>query len=701
MSGSARSSRGSRQGSAGRGHSQPGSGPNSPINPHAPRSTSNPQMMSSSGQGQYGSGPNSPSNTQAPRSTSNPQMMSGSGQGQPREGYRSFSDPRRPHTPGGRGSPTRPAYSPITPIPPPLSPSRPAGNQRSLASPRALSYPNSPSGLGRGSVSGGHQTLALRPATNDPPYPINRGYVCHTSWTPSQQQLAGGGVGIRAGDWGCILKCTDDKKLVYITITLKDARGWVPNSASHLNVGTTIYGRITLKGDFPIAPISFSITPNREVPAGLYPRTVYSFLTALGQEGHKLRVEDGLLNLVRSAHYRVELTKRMETCASRSRALAVLNKPDFSMRDLETTLIDMKNQLPENVQGTPGIYEQLTRLLNGEYYTRIGKAADLFRRSVGHDDDIKYRLTPFTTATNTALTSGGSYSMSPLLHGLDDDDARTLAETTTILQIGSYAPWLFEPSGPTTSPRTILDKLHAKFLTDLARPVFVSTGWVPATQRPNSGCTRGWNIATPLFEQRTESMIWSRTDSGAMATFRRSETIVDKTGVVLSLEYPTPTGKASFELTLGMKMLGKENYPAVGDEVLVVCEIMLDGQRHPWGWARLPEIAAWSDHNLAAGVAFKVQWYNRKAYTWMEKYLQTSTPRATGEVEASPRACSTAMAMRRYLLRQTLPDFQEKAPELQHGWQRDFGKLARVKRSLSTTLSKRSRHRISQPQRKA
>jgi hypothetical protein len=105
--------------------------------------------------------------------------------------------------------------------------------------------------------------------------------------------------------------------------------------------------------------------------------------------------------------------------------------------------------------------------------------------------------------------------------------------------------------------------------------------------------------------------------------------------------------------------LGKGDYPDKGDEVFLVVEIMLNGQKHPNSWARLADIAAWSDHNLAAGVAIRVEWFNGKSGQWISMYNQHPRLLSTGQQEASPERHSQDMALRRYFLRQTIPDFDE------------------------------------------
>jgi hypothetical protein len=91
-----------------------------------------------------------------------------------------------------------------------------------------------------------------------------------------------------------------------------------------------------------------------------------------------------------------------------------------------------------------------------------------------------------------------------------------------------------------------------------------------------------------------------------MATFRRSGSIIDDAGRVFKL-LPAEATQASraWTWTLGLPQakLSKGDYPDKGDEVFLGVEIMLNGQKHPNSWARLADIAAWSDHNLAAGVA--------------------------------------------------------------------------------------------------
>jgi hypothetical protein len=161
-----------------------------------------------------------------------------------------------------------------------------------------------------------------------------------------------------------------------------------------------------------------------------------------------------------------------------------------------------------------------------------------------------------------------------------------------------------------------------------------------------------------------------------MATFRRSGSIIDDTGRVFKLR-PAEATEASraWTWTLGLPQakLGKCDYPDKGDEVFLVVEIMLNGQKHPTPWARLADIAAWSDHNLAAGVALRVEWFNGKSGQWMSMYHQHLRLLSIGQQEASPERYSQAMAPRRYFLRQTIPDFDET-------WQIDIGKLARVKK---------------------
>jgi hypothetical protein len=100
-------------------------------------------------------------------------------------------------------------------------------------------------------------------------------------------------------------------------------------------------------------------------------------------------------------------------------------------------------------------------------------------------------------------------------------------------------------------------------------------------------------------------------------------------------------------------------------------EIMLNGESHPYGWGRLPELAVWSDYALATGIAIKVEWFSMKTGRWMSKYMQVRRNDHSVEI-ASQLAYSRCMALRRYFQRQTFPDGGE-------SWRHDVGKLARVK----------------------
>jgi hypothetical protein len=473
---------------------------------------------------------------------------------------------------------------------------------------------------------------------------------------------------VRAGDQGCILQRTEDKKMVYITISRTGTRGWIPMDKNHINIGQAIYGRITHKGSFPIAPLALAIAPRVDVSSDLYPRTVYSILSAIGQEGDKIHIKEELMVLVRSPHYCATLTNRIEEGARKAGGLAVLNQQDFTLHQLESSLTQVRHQNNANV---PGIYTQVIGSASQSPEIRIGKAFDLAEREVSHRGDITREYTRFHKAAGKSR----SYKMYTLIRDLDDDTARTLAENTTILQFASYAGHNFQPTKPTDRSWEALEKAHAQFLTGLADAAFRTTGWTPATKRPNFGCTKGWNSSSPLFEQGIDSAIFSRTDSATMATFRRTASRVGTEGRVMRIMPAAgySTRYLQFVNSLTRVRLGTDNYPEVNDEVYVVVEIMLNGERHPKGYARLPKIASWSDHNLAAGVAIKTQWYNQKADTWMEKYHQISNPKTTLNEEASPRIYSQCMALRRFFMRETLPDFQE-------SWQLDIGRLARVKK---------------------
>jgi hypothetical protein len=143
--------------------------------------------------------------------------------------------------------------------------------------------------------------------------------------------MAGNAIEVRAGDQGCVLARTPDKQLVYIFISRTGARGWIPKDQNHIRIGTAICGRITHKGDFPIAPKTVSFSRTAEVTSDLYPRTIYACLCAIGQEGDKIQVSEKLTILARSTRFCAEFIDRIEEGARRVDALQVLNRENFTL----------------------------------------------------------------------------------------------------------------------------------------------------------------------------------------------------------------------------------------------------------------------------------------------------------------------------------------------------------------------------------
>ncbi|KIV81030.1 hypothetical protein PV11_08483 [Exophiala sideris] len=575
------------------------------------------------------------------------------------------SSPLNPNQqpPGPGQTPRAPSYSPITP-------SR-------TQSPRAPSYsPITPDrqrpSTSDPSASGTQQVLSIRPKPNDPEWPINRGYVCHSGWTPNEARRAGGAIMVEAGDEGCILRTSgpETSRLCFITIPRRQQQGWVPMSQKYLNIGQAIYGRTTLKGDFPLAPAIVQMA-GAQVSRDLYPSTVYATLVALGGEAHKLLVPESLASLLRSDHFRREITGRIEEGARRAGGLYALNRHDFTLRKLTSLL---RKVGPEHA-GLPGIYKQvLSNFINEPQRlpeSRDGKTNNLWVRSQTHTSCIqnKSRGNFYDTAQQAQL-----YEMFMLIRDLDSDDARTLAEVITILQFGDFRADLFNPPYPGEASHSILNKSNAKYLMQVARAAFATTGWQIATERPSYGCTVGHNVTSPLHELGLDAAIWTRTNTAKMATFRRLESTIGANGRFFRID-PGACADSSTKFNVVFAFprakLGSKDYPAIEDQVFLVAEIMLNGERHPYGWGRLPELAVWSDHALATGIAFKVEWFSMKTGRWMSKYVQISKHDYSVEI-ASQLAYSRCMALRRYFLRQTFPDGGE-------SWRHDIGKLARVK----------------------
>jgi hypothetical protein len=268
---------------------------------------------------------------------------------------------------------------------------------------------------------------------------------------------------VQAGDEGCILDTRDvsGSKLCYITIPRRNTQGWVPMSQKYLSIGQAIYGRVTMKGDFPIAPINVQITPTIDITNALYPRTVYATLVAFSQNAGQILLSDEYAGPIASDHYRKELTNRIEHAARQAGGLQTLNQPDFSLTELIKSLAAVNRQQD---RGIPGDYIQALRDFRNQPERRpeirLGKTGDLVVRYDSHEvDRVAKQNEPFYGASGEATF----YGMYVLHRGLDDDDARTWAEQITVLQLGAYRSNVISPATPLDSAHTVLNKARRDF----------------------------------------------------------------------------------------------------------------------------------------------------------------------------------------------------------------------------------------------
>jgi hypothetical protein len=81
-----------------------------------------------------------------------------------------------------------------------------------------------------------------------------------------------------------------------------------------------------------------------------------------------------------------------------------------------------------------GIYQQIIRFSSQKPQIRHGKTEDFAERSKYYNEDIQRGSTRFHIAAGKLE----SYKMYPLISGLDNDEVRSLAKITTILQFGSF-----------------------------------------------------------------------------------------------------------------------------------------------------------------------------------------------------------------------------------------------------------------------
>ena len=511
---------------------------------------------------------------------------------------------------------------------------------------------------------------------------VNKPFVCCLKWTPSQEQIQTNFIPLAQGDEGYIVKVTSNGWWLQVVLPRKQKTGLVPCSAKYLVIGTSNYGQLTVDAGMT-ASLFPQIDPGSLSGRGLFARTVSALCLAF-----KAREND--MNLSTALRARLNdpgrLTAVAANGASAAGALHALDRPDCNLSSLTSGLTAVG---PAH-RGASGVYIQVLSFETPRMLEiRIGKAVDFAVRANGHRSTrASKKGGQFYAAWDEAV----GYVMLPLVRDIENAHDRTLIEQFMVLMTGSYRPWLLtrrraiklqspisDLANQSEHGTGLADAMDANFLTKLAEPVFTSTNWVPCTQRPSFGCQKGWNCTSPIYKSTEhEPLAWTRTDvPGVKAVFRRSGSIGTQTRLFGMLSRGATATNRSFSFLIHRsKGMVSAGLPEGDRSIYVVFEVMLNGEPHTTLYARLIPVtlAPWSDWNLALGVAIKLEWVDEGTGQWKSMYCQKAKGDMALRDSTEPGSCesySKAMALRRYLLRQTCPNFPEQ-------WQFDLGGVADV-----------------------
>jgi len=122
------------------------------------------------------------------------------------------------------------------------------------------------------------------------------------------------------------------------------------------------------------------------------------------------------------------------------------------------------------------------------------------------------------------------------------------------------------------------------------------------------------NIDGPSRIQQPDGAmkVWSRTvKPGVVASFRWLPTLVQKGKPDGNTDLE---GNAKLAMSLGSEkeqlqvFLPENHWIPIGHKVSVVFEIMLNGQRHPYEWARLAVIGPFTDWSTMSALAIRVEY---------------------------------------------------------------------------------------------
>ncbi|KAK5451885.1 hypothetical protein LTS15_007608 [Exophiala xenobiotica] len=180
------------------------------------------------------------------------------------------------------------------------------------------------------------------------------------------------------------------------------------------------------------------------------------------------KLSDQYAVLIRSYHYRKELTNRIEHTARQAGSLHILNQPGFSIGELIQSLAAVKRQ----DQGVPALNIQALRGFSNQPQRRpeirVGKTDDLIQCYDHHEvDRVNKQHEPFYEASR----EGTFYGMYVLQRALYADDARTFAEQMEMTVDDSSKTCLYgqEPFFPGIMPPGLI--LSLKCVPDARRAV--------------------------------------------------------------------------------------------------------------------------------------------------------------------------------------------------------------------------------------
>lgn len=226
----------------------------------------------------------------------------------------------------------------------------------------------------------------------------------------------------------------------------------------------------------------------------------------------------------------------------------------------------------------------------------VGQAGNLHKRSLRHLQDTK---TNDKSNHYLAARQAKKYKAFPIAL-TSDLKLRTIIEQLGVMLFMSYVMVIRGYSTKIEVTRTIdpqkvvdvqtkyyRDGQSANILSRAAEEAATHIGWKAGCERPGFGSDIGLNWRSPLstMDPINDPIIWVRTDNpGVVATFRRSPTTArDSAGARVFMNKANVTGDSNFKVKTKSST---EGLPALGTEVHVVAEVMLNGEQHPHAWAR-------------------------------------------------------------------------------------------------------------------